>query len=96
MDKGTTDLTKKALFGLAQLVIMLGILLFVSARSVDFWEAWVFLFVFSIAVLAITLYFLKNDMKLIEVRLKAGHLAEKERKQKIIQTFGTLCIQEHC
>jgi protein-S-isoprenylcysteine O-methyltransferase Ste14 len=86
MDKGTTDLKKKALFGLAQLVIVLGILLFVSAGSVGFWEAWVFLFVFSIAVLAITLY----DMKLIEGRLKAGPSAEKERKQKIIQTFASL------
>ena len=90
MDKGTTDLKKKALFGLVQLVIMLGILLFVAAGSLDFWEAWVFLFIFSIAVLAITLYFLKNDIKLIEGRLKAGPSAEKERKQKIIQTFASL------
>src|SRR5450759_4388725 len=90
MDKGTTDLKKKALFGLVQLVIVLVVLLFVSAGSVDFWEAWVFLFIFSIAVLAITLYFLKNDMKLIEGRLKAGSSAEKERSQKIIQTFASL------
>ena len=90
MDKGTTDLRKKALFGLAQLVIVLGVLLFVPAWSVDFWEAWVFLFTFSIAVLAITLYFLKNDMKLIEGRLKVGPSAEKEKKQKIIQTFASL------
>jgi hypothetical protein len=88
MDKDTVDLTRKALFGLVQLVIVLGLLLFVSAGSLDFWEAWVFLFVFSISVLAITLYFLKNDMKLIEGRLKAGPSAEKEKKQKIIQTFA--------
>lgn len=85
MHKGTTDLTKKALIGLVQLVIGLGVLLFVPAWSMDFWEAWGFLFTFSIAVLAITLYFLKNDMKLIEGRLKAGPSAEKEKKQKIIQ-----------
>jgi protein-S-isoprenylcysteine O-methyltransferase Ste14 len=90
MDKGTTDLTKKALFGLTKLVIVLGVLLFVSAGSLYFWEAWFFLFTFSIAVLAITLYLLKNDMKLIEGRLKAGPSAEKEKKQKIIQTFASL------
>jgi len=90
MDKGATDLTRKALFGLAQLVLVLGVLLFVPAWSVDFWEAWVFLFIFSIAVLAITLYFLKNDPKLVEGRLKAGPSAEKERSQKIIQAFASL------
>ncbi len=90
MDKATTDLTGKALFGLAQLVIILGVLLFVPAWSVDFWQAWVFLFVFSIAVTAITLYFLKNDPKLIEGRLKAGPSAEKETTQKIIQAFASL------
>jgi len=92
MDKGTIDLTRKALFGLVQLVIMLGVLLFVPAWSVDFWEAWIFLFIFSITVLAITLYFLKNDPKLIEGRLKAGPSAEKERRQKIIQMFATLFL----
>jgi protein-S-isoprenylcysteine O-methyltransferase Ste14 len=90
MDKVTTDLTRKAFFGLAQLVLILGVLLFVPAWSVDFWEAWVFLFIFSIAVIAITLYFLKNDPKLIEGRLKAGPSAEKERRQKIIQAFASL------
>jgi protein-S-isoprenylcysteine O-methyltransferase Ste14 len=90
MDKGTTDLTRKALFGLVQLVIILGVLLFVPAWSVDFWEAWFFLFIFSIAVMAITLYFLKNDPKLIEGRLKAGPSAEKERSQKIIQVFASI------
>jgi hypothetical protein len=68
------DLTRKALFGLAQLVIILGVLLFVPAWSVDFWQAWVFLFVFSIAVTAITLYVLKNDPKLIESIIRLTHL----------------------
>jgi protein-S-isoprenylcysteine O-methyltransferase Ste14 len=90
MDKETIDLTRKALIGLAQLVIVLGVLLFVPAWSVDFWQAWVFLFIFSIAVVAITLYLLKNDPKLIEGRLKAGPYAEKEKNQKIIQTFASL------
>ncbi|MCZ7357014.1 MAG: isoprenylcysteine carboxylmethyltransferase family protein [Candidatus Methanoperedens sp.] len=90
MAEGTADLTKKAFFGLAQLVIILGVLLFVPAWSLDFWEAWVFLFIFSIAVLEIILYFIKNDPKLIEGRLKAGPSAEKERRQKIIQAFASL------
>jgi protein-S-isoprenylcysteine O-methyltransferase Ste14 len=90
MDKSSKDLTRKALFGLLQLDIVLGVLLFVPAWSVDFWEAWVFLFIFSISVLAITLYFLKNNPKLIEGRLKAGPSAEKEKNQKIIQTFASL------
>lgn len=35
-------------------------------------------------------YFLKNDPKLIEGRLKAGPSAEKERSKKIIQKFAGL------
>jgi protein-S-isoprenylcysteine O-methyltransferase Ste14 len=90
MDKATIDLTRKALIGLAQLVIILGMLLFIPAGSVDFWEAWVFLFIFSIAVITITIYFLKHDPKLIEGRLKAGPFAEKDKSQKIIQAFASL------
>jgi protein-S-isoprenylcysteine O-methyltransferase Ste14 len=42
--------------------------------------------------LAITLYLVKNDPKLLERRLKAGPRAEKEPTQRIIQLVATIAF----
>ena len=44
-----------------------------------------FLAVFSACVVVITGYFLRHDPELVERRLRAGAIAEKEKSQKIIQ-----------
>jgi protein-S-isoprenylcysteine O-methyltransferase Ste14 len=87
MTEGTQDLTRKALFGIAKLLMLIGILLFLPAWSLHFWQAWIFWFVLSASALLITFYFLKRDPGLIERRLPA---AEKEMSQKIIQGLATL------
>jgi protein-S-isoprenylcysteine O-methyltransferase Ste14 len=46
--------------------------------------------VFFSSVLVITLWFLKEDPTLIESRLRAGPVAEKERSQRIIQSIAGL------
>jgi protein-S-isoprenylcysteine O-methyltransferase Ste14 len=79
------DLNKRALGGLLRFVIALAVLLFLPAWTLRYWQAWIFLAVFSGAALAITLYLMKNDPKLLERRMKAGPGAEKETSQKIIQ-----------
>jgi protein-S-isoprenylcysteine O-methyltransferase Ste14 len=79
---------KKALVGLGWLTVILGLLLFIPAGTLDFWQAWVYLFIFSGSSLAITLFLMKRDMELLKRRLKGGAAAEKERSQKIIQTFA--------
>jgi len=63
---------------------------FLSAGSFAYWQGWVFLAAFFIPSLAITLYFLKADPKLIQGRLKAGPLAEKQTIQKVIQGLASL------
>jgi len=80
----------KTFAGFANLLAMLGLSLFLPAWSLDFWEAWVFLAVFFVPVLAITVYFLRHDPELIERRLKAGPSAEKRISQKIIQSLASL------
>jgi protein-S-isoprenylcysteine O-methyltransferase Ste14 len=82
------NLTGQALLGLIQLLIMLAIFLFLPGWSLNYWQAWVFLAVFSISVSLITLYFLKKDPSLIQSRLKVGPVAERERSRKIIQTLA--------
>ena len=79
------DLNKKAFGGLIFLVIAVAILLFLPAWTIYWWQAWVFLAVFSISVLLVTIYLMKNDPKLLERRVKAGPGAEKEKSQKTIQ-----------
>jgi protein-S-isoprenylcysteine O-methyltransferase Ste14 len=86
MAEGTHGLTRKALFGTAKVVILLGILLFVPAWSLHFWQAWIFWLVLSASGLLITFYFLKWDPSFIERRLPA---AEREGSQKVIQAFAT-------
>ena len=85
-------LRKRAFEGLAQFLIALGLMLFLSAWSLRYWQGWVFWFEFSVLVTWITVYFLKKDPALIERRLQAGPGAEKERIQKIIQTFTSVCF----
>jgi protein-S-isoprenylcysteine O-methyltransferase Ste14 len=84
-----TDLNKKALGALARFLICLALLLFLPAWTLDYWQAWLFLGVFSASTLAITLYLMRNDPKLLERRMHAGPGAEKEKSQKIIQLVAT-------
>jgi protein-S-isoprenylcysteine O-methyltransferase Ste14 len=83
-------LARKTVGGLAQFITCLGIFLFAPAWTFNFWQAWVYLFVFVGSVVLITLYLWENDMKLLERRVNAGPGAEKDKSQKLIQLFASL------
>jgi protein-S-isoprenylcysteine O-methyltransferase Ste14 len=63
------DLRRRALAGLAQFVVTLGALLFLSAWSLRFWQAWLFLALFSASITGITLDLMRRDPALLERRL---------------------------
>jgi protein-S-isoprenylcysteine O-methyltransferase Ste14 len=84
------SLNAKAIGGLLVTLLVMGGLLFVAAGTVDYWQAWVFLGVFGASGLAITVYLMKRDPKLLARRVRGGPTAEKEPTQKIIQTFTAL------
>ena len=84
------NLTAKSFVGLAQLLLIVAVLLFLPAWTFHYWQAWIFLLVFGISVFVITLYFLRVDPRLIESRLKAGPAAEQQRSQKIIQALASI------
>ena len=88
----SASLTRRAMVGLAQMLIVMALALFVSAWSLHYWQGWTFLAVFSVAVTIITFYFLKHDPALIERRIKAGPVAEQKTTQKIIQALASLCF----
>jgi protein-S-isoprenylcysteine O-methyltransferase Ste14 len=64
--------------------IVMGALLFLPAGTLDYWQAWVFVCVFLLCSLAISLWLAVADPKLLERRMKAGPAAETQRSQKII------------
>ena len=84
------NLNIKAFGGLVFLLLVMEALLFLPAGTLDYWQAWAFLSVFGISALAITVYLMKKDPKLLERRVYAGPTAEKETSQKIIQTLTAM------
>jgi protein-S-isoprenylcysteine O-methyltransferase Ste14 len=85
------DLSRKALAGLARFILILGLILFLTAWSLRFWQAWIYWGICSAMLIAVTLYFLKHDPRLIERRMAVGAGAEPRKSQKRIQAVtGTL------
>ncbi len=82
-----TALNRRAFVGFLVLFLAMAVLLFVPAGTLDYWQAWTLLVVFFLPALAITLYLMKRDPKLLARRLSAGPTAEKQTSQKIIQTL---------
>ena len=62
------DLKIRAFGGLLFMLLVMAALLFLTARTLAYWQAWVFLAVFGSSALAITLYLMRKDTKLLERR----------------------------
>jgi protein-S-isoprenylcysteine O-methyltransferase Ste14 len=78
-------LAKRTVLGFAQLITAMGILLLAPAWTLDYWQAWAYLFVFAASTTLITTYLWKKDPQLLERRINAGPRAETERSQKVVQ-----------
>jgi len=75
---------------LLQLPLVVGVLVFLPAGTLRYWEAWLFAAVFVACSLALTLYLALADPALLERRMNVGPGAEKEPAQKTIMLFATL------
>lgn len=80
----TRNLTLRAIAGILLTLVLFGVPLFLCAWTLNYWEAWVFLIVFSGATAQHGLYLAKNDPALLERRMKVGPAAEKRLAQRII------------
>jgi len=85
-----SNLIVKSILGFVFLILCLALALFLSAGSLSFWQAWVFLAVWSVCVILITAYLMKYDQKLLAGRVKAGPIAETQKTQQIIQSLASL------
>jgi len=83
-----TNLNTRAWVSLAVLALVMGLLVFVPAGTVRYWQAWAYLSIFTGASVLTTLYLIRHDPALLERRMKGGPTAEKQPTQKLIM-LGT-------
>ena len=69
---------------LAALAGAMALLLFVPAGTVRYWQAWVYLVVFTSASLLVTLDLMRRDPELLRRRMRGGPTAERRPAQKLI------------
>jgi protein-S-isoprenylcysteine O-methyltransferase Ste14 len=80
--KTALRLTASSVFGLATF----GFLLFVPAGTLHYWQAWVFIAVFTGTSIVPTIYLARNNPAALRRRMHAGPRAETRTVQKIIMT----------
>ena len=85
-----TNLIIRTILGFAFLMLVMGLALFIPAGSLGFWQAWIYLAVFTVSTILITAYLVKNDQSLLEGRVKAGPVAETQKSQQVIQSLASV------
>src|SRR5689334_3243539 len=68
----------------AKFLLALAVVLFASAGTLRYWEAWVYLGLQLAGMAATTVYLLKRDPALLERRLALEEQGEKEKVQKVV------------
>ena len=84
------SLLSTTLISLFALAIVMGLLLFVPAGTIHYWQAWVYLAIFIGISLLISIYLLRHDPALLKRRMKGGPTAERRTAQKIIMLIASL------
>lgn len=80
MDKLVIPTLKSTVVG----VVLIGLLLFPPAGTLDYWQAWVVMAIYVLGSNAIGIYLSVHDPELLERRKQAGPQAETRPAQKII------------
>jgi protein-S-isoprenylcysteine O-methyltransferase Ste14 len=70
--------------------IYLGALLFLSAGTRNYWEAWFFIAVSFACSVALTIWLMIKDPELLRRRMRSGPAAEQEPTQKMIMVIAIL------
>ena len=83
-------LASQAWISIVALAVAMGLLLFVPAGTLDYWQAWVYLGVFFGTTILITIDLLKRDPALLQRRMRGGPTAEKEPTQRVIMLLASL------
>ena len=82
----------KSFSGLIFLLCVMGAALFVPYGSFNYNLAWLYLIVFTVSVVWITVYLFLFDKHLLRSRLAAGPVAETRTIQKVIQSVASIAF----
>ena len=74
---------KLLVFGLVEFAVF-GLMLFVPAGTVNYWQAWVFLAVVAISVQIPPIYLLRTNPAALQRRMRGGPAAEGRTAQKVL------------
>lgn len=74
---------KLLVFGLVEFAVF-GLILFVPAGTVNYWQAWVFLAVVAISVQIPPIYLLRTNRAALQRRMRGGPAAESRAAQKVV------------
>jgi len=69
------------------LIIIFGLMFFLPAGTIQYWQAWIFCGILFIPMIFVLIYLLKNNPELLERRMK---MKEKEKPQKLIIKLSML------
>jgi protein-S-isoprenylcysteine O-methyltransferase Ste14 len=84
------SLNARAWLALVVVTLVMCALLFGSAGTIRYWQAWVYVAIFVVASVPTSVYLMKKDPALLARRMRGGPIFEKERTQRIIMTFTSL------
>src|SRR6516225_9126452 len=84
------SLNVKAALALFSLAVVMGLMLFVPAGTVAYWQGWLFLAVYIGASLVVIVYLVRHDQALMQRRMTGGPTVESEGSQKIIMTLVSI------
>lgn len=82
-------LIKNILTRIVLFIALMLVIFFLSAGTIDYWEAWIYLAVIVVFMFPFLIYFIKNDPNLLERRMRTK---EKETEQKLIVKLLFLCV----
>ena len=80
-------MTMKVIIRFTIAFAMMVLLFFLPARTINFWEAWVFMGILFIPAICVLFYLLKKDPEVLEKRMR---IKEKEKEQKLLMKISSL------
>jgi protein-S-isoprenylcysteine O-methyltransferase Ste14 len=85
-----TNVIARAIVGMLFALVVMGALLFLTAGTLHYWQAWAYLAVFGVLTSAITAYLVRTDPALLERRVRGGATAEKAPSQQIASAIASI------
>jgi protein-S-isoprenylcysteine O-methyltransferase Ste14 len=82
----------KGLVSAALGLVAFGLMLFLPAGTLHYWQAWVFLAVFALSTWIPSVYLIRTNPAALERRMRTGPLAETRTLQRIVITVLFICF----